>query len=298
MTPAFSIITPSYQQGRFIERTIQSVTSQSGPAFEHLVVDGGSTDETLSILRRYGDRLAWTSGPDKGQTDAINKGISRTKGDIIGWLNSDDIYLPGALLAVEQFFASHPEIDVVYGRAHHIGPGDEWIAEYPTEPWNFQRLCETCFICQPALLFRRRVVDRCGLLDASLHYAMDYEYWIRLAQAGVRFEYVDHYLAGSRLYPETKTLGSRVAVHSETNDMLRRRLGRVPDVWIINYAHAVADAKGTDRADYFRYARAVSWECLKAARRWQGGISSNIRRTVWHWLIDNAWGALTRSIAR
>ena len=298
MNPAFSIITPSYQQGRFIERTLLSVLGQRPSSFEYVVIDGGSQDETLPILRRYEDQLTWISERDKGQTDAVNKGIRRTTGGIIGWLNSDDIYYPGALTTVEQFFDANPAVDVVYGRACHIDTNDQTIDDYPTEPWDFQRLAETCFICQPALFFRRSAVDRYGLLDESLQFCMDYEYWIRLAQSGARFEFLDHCLAGSRLYPETKTLGARVKVHAEINEMLKRRLGRVPDRWVYNYAHAVVDARGIDRTNNFRFARAVGWESLKAARRWHGSISPSIRHAVWHWVYDNGREALARRIGR
>ncbi|MDP2979195.1 MAG: glycosyltransferase family 2 protein, partial [Thiobacillus sp.] len=182
-----SIVTPSYNQGQFIERTLQSVASQAGAVIEHVVFDGDSADNTAEVLRNFSPPVRWVSKKDKGQTDAVNQGIRATDGEIIGWLNSDDIYYPGAVARVVEYFAQHPEIDVVYGMADHIDLDDKAFESYPTESWDFERLQETCFICQPALFFRRRVVEQHGLLDESLNYCMDYEYWLRLGKAGVRF---------------------------------------------------------------------------------------------------------------
>lgn len=231
-----SIITPSYNQGPFIERTLMSVALQSGAEIEHMVVDGGSTDNTIDILRRFTPKVHWVSEKDDGQADAVNKGIRSTAGDIIGWLNSDDIYYPGAISRVLAFFREHPEVDIVYGGADHIDINDEPFEAYPTEPWNFDRLHDICFICQPALFFRRSIVEKYGLLDDSLQYCMDYEYWLRLGQAGVRFAYLPEKLAGSRMYAENKTLGSRVKVHAEINDMFKKCFGQVPKQWLHNYA--------------------------------------------------------------
>ncbi|MBV9547460.1 MAG: glycosyltransferase, partial [Chloroflexi bacterium] len=172
-----SVITPSFNQSRFIERTIRSVLDQELSAIELLVMDGGSTDGTVDILRAYSDRCFWVSESDKGQAHAINKGLSIARGDIIGWLNSDDIYRPGALETVLRFFDAHPDIDLVYGDAEFIDEDDEIIAPYYTEPWNLERLADVCYICQPAAFFRQSVTTRYGPLDESLHYCMDYEYW-------------------------------------------------------------------------------------------------------------------------
>jgi hypothetical protein len=161
---------------------------------------------------------------------------------------------------------------VIYGMADHIDLNDQAFEAYPTEPWSFARLRNTCFICQPATFFRRRVVDQHGLLDDNLHFCMDYEYWLRLAKAGVKFAYLQEKLAGSRLYAENKTLGSRVKVHAEINDMQKTLFGEVPDRWLWNFAHAVVE-ESVDRSKSPRwfdlYMLIVA---MKAAMHWNGRI--------------------------
>lgn len=246
MNLSVSVVTPSYNQGRFIERTIQSVLEQDVPSLEYVVVDGASTDGTVDILKKYDGQLRWVSEKDSGQTEAVNKGIQASKGDIIGWLNSDDIYYPGALLEVIRLFEKCPQVEVVYGEADHIDENDQIIETYYTENWDYQRLKNICFLCQPAVFFRRKLVEKVGLLDENLKYCMDYEYWLRLG-AEVPFRRIKKKLAGSRMYQENKTLGERLAVHKEINNMFYERMNFVPDKWIYNYAHAFVDRKILDR---------------------------------------------------
>jgi glycosyltransferase involved in cell wall biosynthesis len=275
-----SVVTPSYNQGRFIERTLQSVASQQGAEIEHVVFDGGSTDETVAVLTRFGNGVRWVSRKDGGQADAVNKGILATDGSIIGWLNSDDIYYPGAIASVVEHFTRHPEVDVVYGMADHIDLDDRAFEQYPTEPWNFDRLRETCFICQPALFFRRRLVEQHGLLNDALRYCMDYEYWLRLGKAGVRFDHLPMKLAGSRLYADNKTLGSRLAVHAEINDMMKEHFGMVPDRWLFNYAHADVERRVDRAASPRRFVLSLLVSTAGAAWRWNRSISLDARTTL------------------
>jgi glycosyltransferase involved in cell wall biosynthesis len=286
VTPRISIITPSFNQGQFIERTIQSVLAQAQPGLEYVVVDGGSRDQTLDVLRRYEDRLRWISEPDRGHADAINKGIAQTAGPIVGWLNSDDIYYPGALNTVTNFFDAHPEVDVVYGDANHVDEADTILEAYPTEDWDFERLKDICFISQPAAFLRRSVAETCGPLDLSVRYCADYEYWLRLGRAGVQFAHVPQVLAATRLHPDAATLAQRVACHAASNTITRRHLGRTPDRWLFNYAYAVIDARGLPRG---RPATALIFTVLSvyAALRWNRAVSSRMLLTLKSVLVAN-----------
>lgn len=262
-----SVVTPSYNQGRFLARTLASVAAQQGVEHDHVVFDAASTDETLEVLRAAGPSVRWVSEKDRGQAHAVNKGIAASDGEIIGWLNSDDLYYPGALAAVVDYFERHPDVDVVYGEADHVDLDDRAFEAYPTEDWDFEALTQRSFICQPAAFFRRSTVERFGPLDDSLQYAMDYELWLRWGKAGARFARIPAKLAGSRLYADNKTLGARVKVHAEINDMLGATLGRVPERWLFNYAYAKVDS--LQPAPRWRRLAALQ-EAIAASRRWNG----------------------------
>lgn len=279
-----SIITPSYNQGKFIERTLRSVADQTGAEIEHVIFDGGSTDNTVEILDRFRPPVRWISKKDNGQTDAVNQGICATDGEVIGWLNSDDVYYPGTIARVVNYFTAHPDVDVVYGMADHIDLEDRAFETYPSERWSLDRLQETCFICQPALFFRRRVVEQHGLLDKSLNYCMDYEYWLRLGKAGVRFGYLEEKLAGSRLYADNKTLGARVRVHKEINNMFKKLFGKVPDRWLFNYAHAAVEA--TMSRDNYPKLFVVKMGVISvlSSLKWNKNISLEMYKTLCGWM--------------
>ncbi|MDP3562516.1 MAG: glycosyltransferase family 2 protein [Legionellaceae bacterium] len=283
-----SIITPSFNQGQFIERTLQSVAEQRETMshdveLEHVVFDGGSTDNTVAILRDFKPAVRWTSEADNGQTHAVNKGLLATDGEIIGWLNSDDIYYPSAISRVLDVFNARPDVDVVYGMADHIDIADQAFESYPSEPWNFERLKEQCFISQPALFFRRRILERCGLLDESLSYCMDYEFWLRLAKQNVQFAYLEEKLAGSRLYGDNKTLGSRVAVHREINNMFKQHFAYVPDRWIMNYAHAVVEKNLVRERQPYQFVTRLLIESISASWSWNRRFASLLRTNFLHW---------------
>jgi GT2 family glycosyltransferase len=184
----------------------------------------------------------------------------------------------------------------VYGDANHIDEIDAFIEQYPTEAWDLERLKEICFISQPAAFLRRPVVEAHGPLDLSLRYCMDYDYWFRLGLAGVRFAYLPKLLAATRLHDDAATLAQRVACHVATNDITRRHLGRTPDRWLYNYAHAVTDSRGLRRG---RPATtlALAMLSLYAAVRWNRAISRAMLVTVKGWVVADTVVPLRRRLA-
>lgn len=283
MELTISIITPSFNQGRFIERTIQSVISQNVDHIEYVVMDGGSTDNTVSILKKYASQLQWVSEKDRGQTHAVNKGILATSGEIIGWLNSDDIYYPQAVQEACRFFESNPGVDVLYGGANNIDENDKIIESFLTGPWEKEKLKDNCYISQPTVFFRRRIVEKLGLLDEDLNYCMDYEYWLRLGFGGAKFAYLPKKLAATRFYAETKTLSDRLDVHKEINDMLLKKFGQVPDRWLFNYSHALLEQKKMNRSNRWLFTPALIVMTFFYSWRWNRKISITMIASCWKW---------------
>ena len=201
--PLVSIITPSFNQAQFLPRTIESVLSQSYRNIEYIVVDGGSTDGSLEILQSYGDQLKWISEPDNGQTHAINKGLARASGDILSYLNSDDTLAPNAVETVVNALDKSPESGTVYGNANYIDVDDKVTGWYATDKATFEKILQDCCICQPTVYWRASVMKSVGRFDESLHYAMDYEMWLRMAKAGIQMKRVPETIANSAsLSPE------------------------------------------------------------------------------------------------
>jgi len=182
MLPLVSVVTPSYNQGRFIRETIESVLTQDYPNIEYWVIDGGSTDETISILKEYAydPRFHWMCEKDKGQADAVNKGWRRCRGEILGWLNSDDTYLKGALTAQVQALLDHPEVGLVYGDTLFTDEHGRVVDRYHTRPFDRNRFLHVAAIPQPSAFLRRSLVETYGGLDTSLYSALDYEFFLRL----------------------------------------------------------------------------------------------------------------------
>ncbi len=236
--PLVTIVTPSLNQGKFIKETIDSVLAQDYPFIEYLIIDGGSTDNTLDILKQYGEKIRWISEKDNGQTEAINKGWKMGNGEILAWINSDDTYLPGAVRKAVEFLCANKELIMVYGDGWHIDESGSVIERYPTEPFNFNRLSETCYICQPTVFVRREALNEAGFLNESLNYCMDYDFWIRLGKrhsAG----YIHEFLANTRLHTETKTLAQRAKVHKEVIQILCCHFGFANSNWIYSYCDAL-----------------------------------------------------------
>jgi|GEM_PF-313537 len=235
--PLVSIVTPSYNQGRFIKRTIDSVLCQDYPHIEYMVMDGGSSDETVEILKGFGERFYWISETDRGQAHAINKGMARAKGEILAYLNSDDVLEPGAIQRVVRYFLENPECDLVYGNADYIDEYDQVTGHYKTADYSFNRLVEDCMICQPATFWRRRITDQVGDFDESLHYAMDYEYWLRIGKRGGDIRFLNEKLACSRLYAETKTLSARNKIYQEIFKVCEKHADFIHENYFQGYWH-------------------------------------------------------------
>jgi glycosyltransferase involved in cell wall biosynthesis len=206
--PLVSIITPSYNQAKYLEATIQSVLEQEYPRVEYIVVDGGSTDSSLDILRRYEDRLDhWVSEPDLGQTDAINKGFALATGEIFAWLNSDDTYEPGAIVEAARFLQSHPDVGLVYGDANFIDAAGNVIGEFNAKQTSYQRLRRGgVYIPQQAAFWRADLWHQVGPLDPDYYFAMDYDLWVRLARVSKLRYLPGHVWANFRLHDDAKTI--------------------------------------------------------------------------------------------
>ena len=233
--PLVSIVTPSFNMEGYLPRTIESVLSQDYPNIEYIVMDGGSTDRTLEILKSYGDRLKYFSEPDKGPSDAVHKGFQRAHGDIFAWLGADDLYLPGAVRTGAEALIARPEIDVIYGEGYWIDETDAVISRYPTLPFDPKDLEWDCFICQPASFIRASAYRRCGL-DPDVNFSFDYDLWIRMAKQGIRFEMIPRYLAGSRMHQGAKTINERETVFTASMGLLQRHYGYIPFSWAFGYA--------------------------------------------------------------
>lgn len=205
--PRISIVTPSLNQAEFLERTILSVLNQNYPNLEYIIVDGGSTDNSIEIIRKYEKYLAhWVSEPDDGQSDALNKGFLKSTGEILGSLNSDDTYEPDALTIAAQYFATHPDADVVYGNANLIDVHDEVIRELRDTGFNKGALIYGTFNIPPqSTFYRRELFFRVGMFRKDLFNAMDYDILLRFCKHDANFAYLAKSLANFRTYADNKT---------------------------------------------------------------------------------------------
>jgi GT2 family glycosyltransferase len=205
--PTMSIVTPSFQQGRYVGRTIFSVVNQQYPALEYIVQDGGSTDGTLDVLQRFdGDLTRWVSEPDLGQADAINRGFDGTTGEIMAWLNSDDLLLPGTLPYVGSYFARHPDVDVVYGNRMLIDENDGDIGVWVLPKHDDRMLTNIDYVPQETLFWRRRIWESAGgRIDPGFDYALDWDLLLRFRQAGAKIVRLPRFLGAFRVHDEQKT---------------------------------------------------------------------------------------------
>jgi glycosyltransferase involved in cell wall biosynthesis len=224
--PLVSIVTPSYNQAHFLEQTILSVLEQDYPNLEYLIIDGGSTDGSLEIIRRYETRLTWwISEPDRGQTDAINKGFARSSGAIMAWLNSDDLYLPGAVSEAVDYLKTHPEAGMVYGDANLVDETGTVIGQFPARQTDYHRLLQGyVHIPQQAAFFRGDLWRQVGPLDPTFFFAMDYDLWVRLAKIAP-LHYHPRLWASFRIHGEGKSVASDDRCYPEMLRVHRREGG-------------------------------------------------------------------------
>lgn len=225
--PRVTIVTPSYNQGKFLEKAIRSVLEQQYPDLEYIIFDGASHDESVGILKKYQGHLAfWRSEPDKGQSHAIIKGFEKATGDIWGWLNSDDVLLPNALLSVGMFFQKHPEIDVVYGDSLSIDEYDRILRETRSVSFNKNAFLTSSFsLHQASIFWRRTIYLKSKGVNIDDHLTMDRDLWLELYQAGARFKYLPKPLACFRYYPDTKTAQNAQKIAALMHENVKKRFG-------------------------------------------------------------------------
>jgi glycosyltransferase involved in cell wall biosynthesis len=220
--PLVSIVTPSFNKGPYIEETLQSIRNQTYPNIEHIVIDGGSTDETLSILKKYSGSITWISEPDRGQSDAINKGWKQAHGEIIAYLNADDTYPPDAVSIAVAYLNEYPNVGMVYGDGILTDETGKFIQTYHAGTFSMRELiyCRDN-ILQPALFLRRSVYDKIGGIDENLHLAMDLDYWIR---AGLLFRvaYIPTPLAMAKIYGDAKSVALMHKYVSDYEHILKK----------------------------------------------------------------------------
>ena len=233
--PLVTVVTPSYNQGHYIRATIESVLSQDYPNLEYIVMDGGSTDSTASVVKDYASRLTFVSQKDRGQSHAINKGFQMARGSIVSWLNSDDVYLPGAIGKTVEAFERNPVAGAVYGEGYLIDNEGRTTTRFPhTEAFDLWKLVHLSdYILQQTVSFRKSVFDELGYLDEDLHYTMDWEILIRIGKC-YPLEYIPEYMACLREYPEAKTFSGGARRAAEICRMLRRHSGlRLPPGYVV-----------------------------------------------------------------
>lgn len=210
--PKITIVTPSFQQADYLERTLRSVIDQDYPNLEYFVLDGGSRDGSVDIIRRYAAHLAgWESRPDGGQAAAVREGLSRGTGEIMAWLNSDDVIYPGTLRYVADYFDRHPEVDVVFGHRIVIDKNDCETARWVLPPHDPEFLSWADFLPQECTFWRRRIYEKVGGMDPSFRFALDWDLFLRFQRAGAKMVRLPYFMGGFRIHPEQKnavTIGS------------------------------------------------------------------------------------------
>lgn len=230
--------------GRFVQDAIESVLGQDYESIQYIVVDGGSDDETVDVLRGYGDRIQWCSEPDDGAADAIGKGFQAAQGEILAWLNADDELLPGAVRSAVDALERHPGVTAVYAGGSWTDLNGQALRPYPVRDYDPAALARECIVCQPACFFRADAFRKCGGIDPSIHTVFDWDLWIRLSRLGPMHREEGEW-ARVRMHDGTKTLGQRRLVLEEGARLLARHYGYVPFDWI--YAGLCHEKDGRDQ---------------------------------------------------
>lgn len=227
--PRVSIITPSYNQGRYIEATIRSVLAQDYPNIEYLIIDGGSQDDSVEIIRRYEDRLtSWVSEKDKGHADALNKGFSRASGEILAWLNSDDTYYPGAISDAVAYLKANPQVGMVYADANLTDHSGQVIGKFAARQTSYQAMLRgAVHIPQATTFFRADVWRQVGPLDLSLFFSFDYDLWVKIAKV-CEIRYLPRLWADFRMHDQGKSVVNDDRCYPDMIRVADRELGRNP----------------------------------------------------------------------
>lgn len=237
--PLVTVAVPSFNQGKFLDDALSSVFRQEVPV-EVFVLDGGSTDNSLAIIRKWEHRLAgWRSHPDEGQAAAINEGVAQGRAPYVCWINSDDWILPSGLAKLIGALEEHPAAPAVYGRSWNVVQKSGKRFPVWVEPFNERRLALRCIISQPATLIRRAAWEAVGGVDESLHMAMDYDLWWRLFKLAGPLHFVDDFVAANREHEATKTRTLRFRHYREAMQVVRRHYGRIPLKWWLAQPYAV-----------------------------------------------------------
>jgi glycosyltransferase involved in cell wall biosynthesis len=234
--PLISIVTPSFNQGQYIEETILSVLKQGYPNIEYIVVDGGSTDNTIEILKKYESQIQWVSEEDRGQADAVNKGIKMATGEIIGWLNSDDTYEPGCVQKVVECFLKSPEIVLIYGNGRQMNQEGKNIKPLIVNKITFEKLSKKNKLLQPSIFFKKEAIENIGYLNPDLHFVMDFELWVRFFKRHEKqTKYIPEYLSSWRIHYDTKTSLNRDNIFQELFEVLQNHYGYISSSWMVLY---------------------------------------------------------------
>jgi glycosyltransferase involved in cell wall biosynthesis len=290
--PLLTVVTPSYNQGHFIRATIESVLSQDYPNIEYIIMDGGSTDETASVVKDYASRVRFISEKDRGQSHAINKGFQMARGSILSWLNSDDLYLPGAARKAIDAWRSEPAAGAVYGEGYLIDRAGNTTSRFPcTEPFNLWKLVHLSdYVLQQTVYFRKDVLDRVGYLDEDLHFVMDWDILIRIGMQHPLL-YVPEYMGCLREYPEAKSFAGGMRRAREIREMLQRHTGRRLSPGYVVYGLDTYQKIWCDRIERLCGPVKTAARTLQSAVRFAAGTV--IARTIHHsqGLYSDGWAS-------